>query len=61
MQMKKWQVTLKNVHVVVEATDLTITSSGALMFSVSGEIRHVFAHGHWTNAVLLDGGRHGYR
>ena len=59
--MKKWQVTLKNGNVVVEATDLTITSSGALMFSVSGVVQHVFAHGHWADAVLLNGGRHGYR
>lgn len=61
-QMKKWQVTFSdNGSVAIEATDLSITASGALVFSVNGEVRYAYAHGRWANVVLLDGGRHGYR
>ena len=59
--MKKWKVTFNRGETVVEATDLTVTASGALLFRVAGEVRCVFAPGHWVNAILQDGGHHGYR
>ncbi len=59
--MKKWKVTFGEGETVVEAIDLTVTASGALMFSVAGEVRYVFAPGHWVNAILQDGGHYGYR
>lgn len=59
--MKIWKVTSVNGDVDVKATDLTITQSGDLIFHISGEVTFAAARGHWTNVVLLDGGRHGYR
>lgn len=58
--MIKWKVTLTNGETIVEATDVVVTASGALTFITSGVVQHVYAPGHWVNAVLQEGARHGY-
>lgn len=59
--MNKWKVTLNNGETVVEATDIVVTASGALMFLHAGVVQHVYAPGHWVNAVLQERAHHGYR
>ena len=59
--MSKWEVVLLSGSVLVEATDLSISPTGALIFSSPGQIRQVYAPGQWLQVVLKEEARHGYR